>query len=347
MNSARARGAKTSTFNELQTDPKRLFTLFLLFLCLTGSMGIVGCSGVASSPSAQTGAIISANPSSVSFGNVATGTTNTQIVKVSNSGNADMKISQASVTGAGFSMSGLNAPVTIAAGQSSTFTASFSPTTTTSYSGSVSITSNASNSPTTMIPLNGTGMAQVLQLSASPNPVAFGNVAAGSSSTRPVTLTNSGNANLTVSQITALGTSLSQTGIALPVTLSPNQTAAFNAVFSPTGAVNLNGTITVISTASNSPTVVSATGTGFVPIPHSVTMNWTASTSTVVGYFVYRGTASGGPYTKLNTTSVAPTTYADSTVVSGQIYFYVVTAVDSNSIESLFSNEVTAAIPIP
>src|SRR5712692_9794409 len=195
MNSARVRGARTSSFNELQeTDPRRVSTLCLLFLCLAGSIGIGGCSGVASSNTPSTpSAIISTTPSSVSFGNVATGTTNTQTVMVSNSGNADLKISQASMTGAGFSMSGLNAPVTIAAGQSSTFTASFSPTTTTSYSGSVSITSNASNSPTTMIPLNGTGMAQVLQLSASPNPVAFGNVAAGSSSTRPVTLTNSGN----------------------------------------------------------------------------------------------------------------------------------------------------------
>jgi len=266
---------------------------------------------------------------------------------VSNSGNADLSISQASVTGAGFSMSGLNAPITIAAGQSNSFTVSFTPTATTSYGGSISITSNASNSPTVTIPLSGTGVAQVLQLSVSPNPVAFGNVAAGSSGTQAVTLRNSGNANLTVSQITASGTSLSQTGIALPVTLSPNQTANFSAVFSPTGTVTLNGTITVISTASNSPTVVSATGAGFVPIPHTVTMNWTGSTSTVVGYFVYRGAASGGPYTKLNTTSVAPTTYVDSTVVSGQIYFYVVTAVDSNSIESLFSNEVTAAIPIP
>ncbi len=83
------------------------------------------------------------------------------------------------------------------------------------------------------------------------------------------------------------------------------------------------------------------------PPAHSVTLNWDPSSSAVVGYYVYRGTMQGGPYTKLNTTSVAPTTYVDSTVVSGQIYFYVVTAVDSNGIESLFSNEATAAIPIP
>jgi fibronectin type 3 domain-containing protein len=67
----------------------------------------------------------------------------------------------------------------------------------------------------------------------------------------------------------------------------------------------------------------------------------------VVGYNVYRGTQSGGPYTKLNSSPVSATTCTDSSVKAGQTYFYVVTAADSSNVESAYSNEVSASIPSP
>jgi len=76
-----------------------------------------------------------------------------------------------------------------------------------------------------------------------------------------------------------------------------------------------------------------------------VVLNWQASDSPVVGYFVYRGIISGGPYPKLNSSPASVVSYTDSSVASGQTYFYVVTSVDSNNIESTYSNEVSAAIP--
>jgi fibronectin type 3 domain-containing protein len=65
----------------------------------------------------------------------------------------------------------------------------------------------------------------------------------------------------------------------------------------------------------------------------------------VAGYRVYRGTVSGGPYTLLNGSLVTVATYTDTTVVSGQTYYYVTTAVDSSSNESVYSNEISATIP--
>jgi hypothetical protein len=78
---------------------------------------------------------------------------------------------------------------------------------------------------------------------------------------------------------------------------------------------------------------------------HSVTATWTASTSVVSGYNVYRGTLTGGPYAKLNGSLIGALTFADTTVQSGQTYFFVTTSVDGSGNESVFSNEVSAVIP--
>lgn len=83
------------------------------------------------------------------------------------------------------------------------------------------------------------------------------------------------------------------------------------------------------------------------PTAHSATLNWDASTSAVVGYNVYRATQAGGPYTKLNSSPIGPTSYRDSAVQAGHTYFYAVTAVGGNGVESAVSNEVQAVVPSP
>lgn len=80
---------------------------------------------------------------------------------------------------------------------------------------------------------------------------------------------------------------------------------------------------------------------------HSVSLSWVASTSAVAGYNVYRGTTSGGPYTKLNSSLATGTSYVDTTVLAGQTYYYVVTAVDISNNSSVYSNEAQAVVPSP
>lgn len=79
--------------------------------------------------------------------------------------------------------------------------------------------------------------------------------------------------------------------------------------------------------------------------PHGVCLSWAASTSTVVGYNVYRGTISGGPYSKLTTTLTANLFFLDTTAAVSTQYFYVATAVDSNSNESGYSNQASITTP--
>jgi fibronectin type 3 domain-containing protein len=65
----------------------------------------------------------------------------------------------------------------------------------------------------------------------------------------------------------------------------------------------------------------------------------------VAGYNVYRGTQTGGPYTLVSTAVVPATSFEDDSVQSGSSYFYTVTAVDGNAVESDPSNETEALIP--
>ncbi|MFL6436211.1 MAG: PKD domain-containing protein [Terriglobales bacterium] len=78
---------------------------------------------------------------------------------------------------------------------------------------------------------------------------------------------------------------------------------------------------------------------------HSVQLIWTASPSVVAGYNVYRGTQAGGPYRLVSTTLVPGTSFQDTNVQAGNAYFYTVTAVGSNSVESDPSNESESVIP--
>jgi fibronectin type 3 domain-containing protein len=83
---------------------------------------------------------------------------------------------------------------------------------------------------------------------------------------------------------------------------------------------------------------------------HSVTIQWVASTTTGAQYNVYRGTTTGGPYTKLNGGPISGTLYGDTTGAAGTHYFYVVTAICGTTAtcpagvsgESAFSAEVSA-----
>ena len=88
--------------------------------------------------------------------------------------------------------------------------------------------------------------------------------------------------------------------------------------------------------------------TGPGAIYHDATLNWVASASAnVAGYNIYRASVSGGPYTQINSGLAPPTAYVDTSVQPGAAYYYVVTAVDSSSNESLPSNEAPATIPSP
>jgi len=286
---------------------------------------------------------LSPNPSSLAFGSVQVGNSTNLSETLTNTGGSSVNISQANVSGTGFSISGLSLPLTLTPNQSVTFTATFIPSSSGAATGSLSIASNASNSPTN-IALSGTGTAAGT-LAVSPTTLSFGNVAVGSSSALSASLTASGG-SVTVQPATPTNSEFVVSGISLPATLTSGQSATFTVTFTPQATGAASATLSFPSNASNSPAVQTLSGTGTTPNQHTVDLSWTAS-SGAAGYNIYRGAASGGPYTMINSSLDGTTSYIDSTVVSGQTYYYVATAVNSESQESGYSNVAQAVVPTP
>jgi hypothetical protein len=221
------------------------------------------------------------------------------------------------------------------------------PATSTSDSGALfkAIVSNSAGSVTSASATLTVNPAPTSSLTVNPSSLAFGNVTVGANSTIQTTLGNSGSASVTIANVSISGAGFATSGVSTGQVLAPGQTALLSVSFIPASNVGVTGSVTITSNATNSPAAISLSGTGIQPVSHDVALAWTASTSAVIGYNVYRGQVSGGPYTRVTATPVAGTSDVDSSVQSGSTYYYTVTSIDSNNIESGFSNETTAAIP--
>lgn len=189
------------------------------------------------------------------------------------------------------------------------------------------------------------------QLSANPASIAFGNVTVNATAAQTVQLSNSGGSAITVSSASTSGPGFRVTGLALPLTLASGQNTTFSAIFTPSSTGAATGSVQITAAGATSPLTIVLSGTAVngVPSPtsHDAALSWLPSTSAVIGYNVYRGNQSGGPYAQTNLSLVAGTTFSDSSVAAGQTYWYVVTAVAAGGIESVHSNEAMATIPTP
>jgi len=318
--------------------PSRRFALF----CIVPILAVIAA---ATPRSAGASGPLTATPVSASFGSVPVGTANTQSLRLKNTGTAALTISSVTISGAGFSMSGVPTPSTIAPGASINATVRFAPTSASSYAGKVTVVSNASNYTTT-IGLTGTGVGATRTLSLSSSGLNFGNEIVGATSALEVAVKNTGNSSVLISEMSINGTGFSATSNLGGVTLAAGQSANLLVDFAPRVAGSETGQIVLTSNATNSPSSISLTGAGVTSTGHSVTLSWTQSSSTgVIGYNVYRSTSSGGAYSRLNSSSTPLTKYTDESVAPGETYYYEVTALNSAGEESAHSGPITATIP--
>jgi hypothetical protein len=147
-----------------------------------------------STPVAASPSPLIANVSSLNFGNTGLASSTQKNVTLTNTGSSSVTISGVSVSGAGFTASGASGLI-VSPSQSTTVHATFTPFTIGSYTGSLTITSNAQNSPAKIV-MSGTGVASAahsvtLSWNSSSSVLAGYNVYVSSSSSGPYSLLNS------------------------------------------------------------------------------------------------------------------------------------------------------------
>jgi hypothetical protein len=118
-----------------------------------GSPTIIDLSATAAAASIQ----LTPSATSLSFGNVGVGSTGTSQLTVKSTGNTNASISKVTVSGTGFVLGSSAAGLTLDPTQSESYTVNFDPKATGSVAGTLTITSNAANSPMN-IALSGSGV---------------------------------------------------------------------------------------------------------------------------------------------------------------------------------------------
>ena len=248
-------------------------------------------------------AVANVTPTSLAFGNQATGTTSaSQPLTLHNTGTATLTGIGVVVT-APFSRpagaAGGTCGLTLNAGTTCTINVRFSPTGLGAANGTATITANVavSGSP---VALTGTGVAPVAIANVTGGPLAFGNWATGTtSSTRTLTLHNTGTAALTGVTV-AVTAPFTRSGGSCTATLGAGGNCTINVVFSPTATGAANGTVTITGSVAVTGSPVTLTGTGvgtraalsITPNPLTITLATGVTTGT--GTVTLANTAAAG-----------------------------------------------------
>jgi hypothetical protein len=270
-----------------------------------------------------------------------------QSATLTNVGNGSLTISSIEVTGsnaADFTLTN-NCGSSLAPSDQCTLTVAFKPGSAGTRSASVIFADNAAGSHQT-VNLAGTGIAPAVSLSTTS--LSFGSQAVAiTGAAETVTLTNTGSAPLSVGNLAVVGANLgdfAEIADTCRGSVAAGGTCTIGMTFTPSAGGDRTAALSITDNAPGSPQTVSLAGAG----SHDVILSWAASeTSGNVVYNVYRGTTSGGESsTPLNASPINGITYVDESVASGATYYYVVTAVNSNGVQSAASGQTEATVPV-
>lgn len=212
-------------------------------------------------------ASISLSTNTLSFANQALGTTSSaRAVTVTNPGAIALAISSIAVSGTNASdfAQTNNCPASLAASSTCTINVTFAPAANGSRAASVHMTDNAPGSPQS-IALSGTGGTASPAVTLSTSSLSFGNQTTGVASTaQSVTVTNSGSATLTLTNLAVTGTNASDfTQITTcGSSLAAGGNCTVSVTFTPAASGARSASLSLTDNASNSPQGVTLSGTG-------------------------------------------------------------------------------------
>jgi len=209
--------------------------------------------------------VVSLSTTKLTFGSVNVGAASgSTVVTLTNTGDATLSITGITVTGTNASsfVFANTCGTSVAAGANCTIHGHFGPLSPGLLTAAIIITDNAAGSPQS-IELSGTGVAPAVSFSSTK--LAFGSENVGSATgSQTVTLTNTGNATLTISSINLAGANASSFVFAnsCGATLAAGANCTIHGHFAPTTKGALTASITITDNAAGSAQNIALTGTG-------------------------------------------------------------------------------------
>jgi hypothetical protein len=260
-------------------------------------------------------------------------------------GMSGIALFQVAAKGNGLTLNGLGLPLILARGDGSAINGTFAPKSGgNAHASSSSVARISGGTKPALSPGQARGKTDDGLLTVDPATINFGSVPVGSYENQMGTLIAS-DSQVTVSSATISSPEFTLTGLSFPFTIPAGGRQDYTVTFAPPAAGNASATLT-FANDGNSLATQNLIGIGGDQPAHIVDLSWNASTSPdVVGYNIYRGATSGGPYSRINSALNLSMVYTDAYVLNGNTYYYVTTSVDSSGQESVYSNEVQAVIP--
>ncbi len=195
----------------------------------------------------------------VNFGNVPVGQSEQVTLTLTNTGNSTLTITSIDLPpGFSGSFSGSLNP-----GDTADITITFAPTDTNSFSGVITVNSDATGPNTVNVSGTGIPATQVITIGGSGGDLNFGDVTVGTSAQLPLIITNTGNSDLTITNVEV------PNGFTVDITnavLVPGAGTNFTITFTPTNAADYSGPITIDSDATGGTNSVNASGTGTLAV---------------------------------------------------------------------------------
>ena len=248
----------------------------------TGSPGAISLSGSATAAAAPAVSLTSA----LTFGSMNVGTTSSaQTATLSNTGNAPLTIGTLSTGSTEFAISGgtCAAGGSIAAAGSCSILLTFTPAAAGARSGTLAVTHNATGGQSTAS-LSGTGVALNPVIGVSPGTLSFSQTIATTSAAQTVTVSNTGNAPLTLNTIAIGGAQAAEFQIASGTTclaggsVAANGSCAIKLSFTPAASGARSATLSLTHNATGSLTSVALNGSGTLTAQPAISLNASALT---------------------------------------------------------------------
>jgi sugar lactone lactonase YvrE len=258
--------------------------------------------------------------SSLTFGTIASGSSQSQVLTLTNGGAAALTITGISLNGSSSFSQTTTCGSSLAAGSSCSTTVTFAPAFGISYSGTLTFVDSAGSSPQ-QVTLSGSGSGGP-SASVSPGSLSFSSIINTPGAAQSVTFRNTGTSVQSISGIELTGVNMADFSLATNCqsSLPASGTCTISIVFTPGAVGSRTATLSIFSNTVGSPLTVALSGTGLAG--QAITLSTTSlafgsvATGTSTGSQTITIENAGTQTTSITSISLSGTNPGDFAIIS-------------------------------